>query len=420
MPVTVHTFVTSEPDSVAAIADLREQVTAADAAPDFIFAFYSCGYDDTLLHSFLQHWAPGVPVIGGSSGRGVMSNAGLGADSSIGLMTISDDTGSFGVAAAPLGPDPAATAETMIHAALASADATGELPELVWIYLVPGREEAVLEGLRRVVGDRCPIVGGSSASEVFGTPDLEGQPTSAPSGWRQLGPDGPMSDGLAVAVLFPSGGVRVSYQSGFEPIGDSGVITSLGHDGLGTGTSPNSGRHVRTIDDEPAAEVYDRWLGGELPADIAAHGGDISVRSALNPWGAVAGTVNGLTYFRLIHVDAVTDGGGLRTFAEVTKGSRIYAMRGSRPSLIHRAGRVAASAVSMLEGDGGQVAGALMVCCVGCRLAVGDEIAEIADSARVGFHGTPFLGCFTSGEQGPVVVESVHTNLMISAVVFGR
>lgn len=407
MSVTIQTFVTSEPDTAAAVADLRAQLADIGAAPNFIFAFYSCEYDDTVLHSFLRDWAPGVPVIGGSSGRGVMSDAGLGADHSIGLMTVSDEVGSFGVAAAQLGPDPAATAERTIHAALIAADATGELPELVWIYQAPGHEESVLEGLRRVVGDRCPIVGGSSTGVIR-------RSSVGGDGWRQFSADGPMVDGLVVAVLFPSGGVTVSYQSGFEPIGQSGIITGLGDE------EPDSGRHLLTIDGEPAAQVYDRWMGGELPEQVLSDGGDVSLISAWYPLGVAAGTINDLTYFRLIHVDAVTGVGGLRTFAAVGKGSRIYAMRGSRSSLISRAGRVATSAMSMLEGDGGQPAGALMIYCIGCRLAVGDEINDVATSARDGFGDAPFLGCFTAGEQGPVLVENLHANLMISAVVFGR
>jgi hypothetical protein len=416
MPVVIQTFVTSEPETGAALADLRQQLTEASSAPDFVFAFYSGEYDDVQVHGFLHDYAPGVPLIGGTSGRGVMSHAGLGAERSIGIMTITDDVGSFGVASAPLGDDPAATAEQTIHRALAAADATGELPELVWIYQAPGHEEEVLTGLRRVVGDRCPIVGGTAAGEAH-------------HDWRQLGTDGPLSGGLVVAVLFPSGGVSVSYQSGFEPTGDSGIVTGLRAGGAGPQAgdradepaSPrNIGRHIATIDGEPAAQVYNRWLGGRLPAEAMAEGGGIALLSAWYPLGAVAGDVDGLTYFRLLHIDSITRDGGLLTFAAVPEGSRVFAMRGSRSSLIHRAGRVANSAISTLEGEGGGAAGALMVYCIGCRLAVGDEITDVVQRAREGFGGAPFLGCFTSGEQGPVLVENVHANLMISAVVFGR
>lgn len=415
MPVAMHTFTTSEPGTAAALADLRHRLDEWGRTPDLLFVFYDGDYDDTALYHGLREQAPGAALIGGNSGQGVMSEAGVAADQSIGLLAISDPDGNYGVASTALGADPATAAEYALHAALRAADAEGELPDLVWIYQAPGREEAVLAGLRRVVGDRCPIIGGSSVNV-----STRRQP-------RQFGTNGPLSDGLVVGALFPSGGVTVSYQSGFEPTGDSGVITALGADDAGPhpddggqpGSSPASGRTIVTIDDEPAVDVYDRWMGGALPPETKANGGLIALSSAWFPLGDVAGDVDDLTYFRLVHVQSVTAGGGLHTYAAVAEGSRVYAMRGSRTSLIHRAGRVATTAISALEDQGGRPAGALMVYCIGCRLAVGDEIADVAERAREGFEHAPFLGCFTAGEQGPVLVENVHANLMISAVVFG-
>lgn len=429
MAVSIQIFVTSEPDTAVGVADLRAQLQSAAVHPHFVFAFYSGDHDDSLLHGMLAEYAPGVPMIGGSSGRGVMSGAGVEADRSMGLMAITDPDGWYGAACAPLGDDPAGTAEALVHRALADADAGGELPNLIWVYQAPDSEEDVLAGIARVVGDRCPVVGGSSAS---------GAPGAL---LRQLGPEGTLIGGLAIAVLFPSGGVSVSYQGGFEPTGEYGVATSpAGSAAARTGVSASaadadgssypldlsapaeraSSREITLIDGESAAAVYQRWTGGALSEQIVEGAGDVSLTSVWFPLGIAEGTIGGLTYFRLVHVNSVTRGGGLRTFASVPDGTRVYAMRGSRSSLIHRAGRVAGSAMSMMRGEGREPAGALMVYCIGCRMAVGDEIDEVAHCADDGFGGTPFLGCFTSGEQGPVLVSNAHANLMISAIVFGR
>src|SRR5690606_13853303 len=112
------------------------------------------------------------------------SQEGLAGPGSVGLLLVEDPEGDYGTAAVRLQGNVPDRAEEALHAALASAGCTGELPELIWIYQAPGQEEAVIEGLRRVVGDRCPIIGGSSADNT-----IEG-------GWRQLGPDGPIHDGL--------------------------------------------------------------------------------------------------------------------------------------------------------------------------------------------------------------------------------
>ena len=71
----------------------------------------------------------------------------------------------------------------------------------------------MIEGLRRVVGDRCPIIGGSAADNA-----VAGK-------WRQIGPDGPMNDGLVVGVVFSSGGIGFAFQGGYEPSGHNGVVT---------------------------------------------------------------------------------------------------------------------------------------------------------------------------------------------------
>lgn len=409
MPVEVQTFVTSCADTADALADLGAQLDAAAVRPDCIFAFYSSAYDDEALHLMLRTRFAGTPVIGGSSADGVMSQHGLAADTSIGLLTVTDPAGSYGVAAADLGDDPAGAAEKALYRALDAANASGELPELVWIYQHSGLEEAVLTGLRRVIGDRCPIVGGSSGIQA------------GAQRRRQLGPDGPMQHGVVVAALFPSAGLSFAYQSGFEPTGDSGIVTRLGKAAPGAdGVISGPDRHILEIDDRPAAEVYAHWAGGTLPDEKVRSGGSITAASAFWPLGVADSDAGSLTYFRLVHVDEISPERGLRTFAGVGVGTRVHALRGSKDSLISRGGRVAASAVTGLADEGVGAAGALMAYCVGCRLALGDDIARVPDAARLGFPSMPFLGCFTAGEQGHAMGCNVHSNLMISAVVFGR
>jgi hypothetical protein len=406
MPVEIQTFVTSASDTAEATADLQRKLSEWGHAANHLFVFYDGDYDDTALYHSLRAAAPGAALIGGSSGHGVMSDAGVAGDQSIGLLAISDPDGNYGVASAALGADPARSAEYTLHAALRAADAEGELPELVWIYQAPGQEEAVLAGLRRVVGDRCPIVGGSAASTVSGRQ-------------RQFGTSGPLSDGLVVGVLFPSGGVTVAYGGGFEPTGESGVVTGLDGD-TGQLDGVRRGRHILTIDGRPAAQVYNDWTGGELPAEAMTSGGFIAASSAWWPIGTVTGSASDLTLYRPVHVSTITPELGLITYAEVQEGVRVYAMRGTKPNLIQRAGRVANTALSELEDESRQPAGGLMVYCVGCRMAVGDDVYEVATCARDGFGHTGFLGCFTAGEQGPAMGVNVYANLMISAIVFGR
>jgi len=383
----------SHGDTETALGLLDAELAPNGIVPGMLFAFYGCGHDDRMLHQYLSARFPHAARMGGSSSGGLMTQDGLKGSNAIGLLMIEDD-GDFGVAAAPLGPDPAHTAEQLLLKALASCGCSGELPELIWIYQSPGSEEAVIEGLRRVVGDRCPIVGGSSADD-----DVSGR-------WRQLGPDGPMGDGLVVGVLLPSSPLGYAFQGGYEPAGHSGVVTA------------RAGRDILQIDGNPAAAVYNDWIGGRIDAQLS--GGAVLAQTTMFPLATDGGRADGVSHYRLIHPEMVTATGGLRTFCNVDIGARVYAMKGDRRRLADRAGGVAEQAAHMLAADRSRIAGALVVFCGACKLALGEEVERVSVAVANQLADTPFIGCFTFGEQGRMLDRNVHGNLMISAVVFSR
>jgi len=403
----LHVHAVCAGDTPTALALLDAELPAA-LAPRMVFVFYGCEHDDRHLHRHLRSRYPDAALLGGTSSGGVMTHRGVLDRHSVGVLLVEDDAGEFGVAAAPLGDDPAATAKHLLLQALADAGCSGQLPELIWIYQAPGREEAVIEGLRRVVGDRW-IVGGSSADD-----DLAGR-------WRQLGPEGPMQDGLVVGVLLPSSPMGCAFQGGYEPAGPSGIVTGIGyrtagHNGVVTATT---GREIVSIDEQPAAEIYNRWTGGRI-AEQLARGGPVLAETSMCPIAIDAGLIDGVSHFLLIHPESVGSGGTLRTFSNLEVGSRIHLMTGDRARLVDRAGRVVAQALRKLPPGHGGAAGALVVYCGGCRLAVGDEVALVRGAVVASLGAAPFIGCFTFGEQGHLLGRNVHGNLMISAVVFSR
>jgi hypothetical protein len=391
----------------AVLGDLDRQIGAASAS--FVYAFYACEHDDEAIRAYVARRFPDAALIGGTSCSGVMTESGLGGGGSIGLLMIDDQDGDYGVAAAEFGTDPGASARTALHAALADAGCPGELPELIWIYQAPGQEEAVIEGLRSVVGDRCPIIGGSSADDA-----VAGQ-------WRQLGPAGSLRNGVVVAVLFPSGGIGYAFQGGYEPAGPSGVVTRIGFDPAGDSgiVTQSRGRHIISIDNAPAAETYNRWIGDALGSKLQS-GGTILQETTMWPLALEAGQVAGVTHYLLVHPQEVGTDGSLKTFAAVEQGARIFSMRGDKQRLVERAGRVAEEAAARLPGGATALAGGLIVYCAGCMLAVDEAMPSVAREVRASFTDKPFLGCFTFGEQGLLMDRNVHGNLMISAIAFGQ
>lgn len=404
MTVEMHSYVAAGPDTARVLTELAGQMGEMDPLPQLAFVFYSFRHDDAAMTEFFQQYLPGVPLIGGTSSHGLVDRSGLRGGDPIGLLTITDADGSYGVGAAALGDDPAAAGEAALLQALDAADAAGELPELVWLFQTMGHEEEVLTGIKRVVGDRCPIVGGTAIDD-----DIAGQ-------WRLLGTAGTMRAGVVVAALFPSGGVSVTYQGGYEPTGAGGVVTEVGEPITADGTS----RLIVSIDGRPAAEVYDEWRGGILREGWRRTGQVIQSATAAAPLGVEVGVADGVSYFQLVHPAEVTASGELIVFTGVRAGTRLYVMRGSTEGLIRRVGLVVGTALAALGDSGPEVAGGLVIYCAGCRLAVGGAIDRVVAEFTDGFDGHPFLGAFTGGEQGPILGCAYHANLMISAVVFGN
>lgn len=413
--VEMRAVVAAGAETAAALSGLTAELAQGVALePDFVCIFHDSAHDAAAIFAFARQQFPRAAIMGGTSCAGVMSQHGIGGAGSVGLLLVEDPDGDYGTAGVALAGDIAGCAEQALHAALDAAGCAGELPELVWIYQAPGQEEAVIAGLRRVVGDRCPIIGGSSAdNEVAGA-------------WQQIGPAGAMTGGLVVGVLFSSGGIGFAFQGGYEPGGASGIVTAVGGDcgpagGLPSGVVTRArGRQLIAIDGQPAAEVYNRWIGGGLD-ELLADGGNILKQTTMFPVGIDAGKVEGITNYLLIHPDRILAGGALSTFAEIEEGTRLYSMRGNRGRLIQRAGKVAAAAAATLPGGSRSLAGGLVVYCAGCMLAVGEaDMPGVSTAISDSFGGMPFLGCFTFGEQGAMLGRNAHGNLMISAVAFGR
>ena len=402
MSVTLRTLIAAGNDPAATMAAFAQDVTRVDIVPDFIFCFYGCELKDDRILSILKDRFPNAAVLGGTSSNGIMSASGPAGKYSIGALLVSDPDGDYGVAAEPFGDDPKQTATEVLAAALSDADCPGELPELIWIYQAPGHEEAVLAGLREIVGDRCPIVGGSSADNLVS------------GNWRQLSDKGVLTNGIVVGVVFSSGGVSVAFEGGYEPTGATGIVTNVAGSGVVT---RHEGRHVLTIDDRPAAEVLNDWLDGAITAELEA-GGSILAATTLTPIGIDTGGDGKFAHYRLVHPASITNDRGFTTFATIESGTRLFSMRGDRRRLIDRAGRVAMIANEPLR-DSTELAGGLVVYCGGCMMAVGEEMGSVSQTLAQSFGSAPWLCCFTFGEQGPVLGSNMHGNLMISTISFG-
>jgi hypothetical protein len=400
---TIVRAATQTDDLIAVLErDLPEPIRRARA----VVVLYDVVHDPDALRAAVARLLPEAAVIGGSSNGGVLDSNGVAGPGAVGLWGLCDDDGDFGAASGDKGDDPAAAAERIMREAILAAGCPGQLPDLVWILQSPGREERVLDGLRRVVGDRCPVVGGSAADA-----DLSGR-------WTQFGPGAVHGDGLAVLAFFCSRCPEVHFRGGYEPAGVSGTVTRVSAaDTPGEAPSVDApGRILREIDGRPASAVYNDWTGGAI-ADAIPQGGKVLAQTSMFPLAVETGIEVGVTQYLLVHPEAVLPDGALTTFADVAPGAVVHAMTGSKDLLIQRAGTVTRQARA-LHGSDNPPLGALVIFCGGCRLALGEDWGRLAPEISAALDGAPFLVGFTFGEQGPSGGRNAHGNLMISAVVF--
>ncbi|WP_342616759.1 FIST N-terminal domain-containing protein [Rhodoferax sp. GW822-FHT02A01] len=366
--------------------------------PSLLFVYFTEHYSSDSILASMAILPPGVKVHGCTSCQGVMTQDGVhGVDGpAIALFGIQDVEGAYGVGAHAQGGNPRDAAMAALTLALADADRPGELPDLIWFNAPPGQEESILLGMQEVVGVDTLIVGGSAAdNQVAGR-------------WRVLTRDIADGDSLVVSVLFPSCRIGCSFQSGYSPCGPRGVVTSA------------SGRVVHTIDDEPAAQVYNKWTRGLIDAALPM-GGNVLFVTSLSPLGRVAGRVGDISYFTLSHPEMVLADGSLRLFTEVQLGQELFLMEGSKETLIARAARVTEAAIALDSFSSEAVLGVVMVYCAGCMLTVQDRMSQVVDALNQTLNGKPFIGIFTFGEQGSVLRGGTsHGNLMISSLVFSN
>ncbi|MEM8841688.1 MAG: FIST N-terminal domain-containing protein [Pseudomonadota bacterium] len=386
-------------DTGLALDDVIHQLGIAGfQEADFLSAHFSHGYDVATIGDRLGGRA-GTSLHAGSSCLGVMSNSGMisAQGNGLGVFAIKDPEGSYGTGMAPFDGDPRAAARAAITQALDAADRPGEAPDLVWLTASPGTEEQVLRGITDEVGENVPIVGGSAADN-----DISGA-------WKISDGRDCLGEGVVVSVLFPSTRLSIAYQSGYAPTQRTGIVTGA------------AGRRLSAIDGRPAAEVYGQWTGGDVvPRGLDAPAMILS-ESTFTPLGRHAGDVAEVPFYLLSHPAAVHPDGSIDLFTDIAEGEEVTLMQGAADSLTSRAGRVAAFAAARgrLARDG--IAGALVIYCGGCMLAVNERMDEVARGIDQALGGAPFLGIFTFGEQGPILDGyNAHGNLMISCVTLAR
>ena len=381
-----------------AYADLEQKL---GGTPSWMTVHCTCQHSGDVITATLEEVAPGVPFQGGTSCLGIMTEEGFHSDQgiSLGLFGILDPDGiySIGHAESKGKAYSRQAGNTAITNALTKADRK-KAPTIVWITCAPGDEEAILAGVEDGLGKaNIPIIGGSSADN-----SVEGK-------WYQITNNQTLYNGVVVTVMYPSRPIRYAFDNSYIPTMHKGTITKA------------SGRTVFEINHRPAADVYNEWTMGRI--DEHLDGGNILSPSTLYPLGRTTVRAQGATFYQLSHPEAVLKDRALSLFTKAESGEEIVLMESSTQDLIYRVNKVTSKALGgktlPIAAPKSQIAGALIIYCAGCMLAVQNEMQEVANQFSKALGGQPFLGVHTFGEQGCAFLgENTHANLMMSMIIF--
>ena len=266
----------------------------------------------------------------------------------------------------------------------------------ILVHATPGFEERVLEGLAEVdAAAGVPVFGGSAADD-----DLSGK-------WSVFLGREVVSEGVLLVAFASDRDVKGAFVSGYFGTKRSGRVTRA------------EGRTVYAIDDRPAAEVLDEWMGGALAA-ARAEGGIVLAETTLSPVGRVVDRTHGVTRYLLSHPHLVNaSDGAVSFFTDMSNGDEVELMMATRGSLMDRVDHVVRRA---RRGAKTALAGGVLIYCGGCVGAIEESTDEVSARFGAGIGGAPFVGAATFGEIGTFesgrTREPMHGNLMCDTILF--
>ncbi len=371
--------------------------------PDWVIVFHTGSVPPEFAQQVAKTAFPNTAIHGCSSSSAVFGGDGLVEDPGIGVLAITDPGGAFGTGHASFAQlAPADAACRAVEQALTAADRSGAIPDFIWLSAVPGCEEAVIAGIEQVVGISVPIVGGSAALNGLG-----GTPENPERTGRCVvfDHDTTIDDGLLLSVGFVTERVCHGFFGGYRATEKTGIVTAA------------EGRVLLTIDEQPAAQVYNRWSDGLIAAEVA-NNGEVVIQTTMSPIGVTVGHVGTAPLYGLVHPVQVANG-ALRVHTVVPEGSRVTLMTGDQDILVHRTAELVERTRALFNVSAPRAMGGLVSYCAACAGPLAERGAEMIDLVRDALGGAPFLGGFFFGEQGRFWHNrNAHANLMVSLLLF--
>jgi hypothetical protein len=331
------------------------------------FAYASVAYDLGKTLAGIAEELPGVPIIGNTSFTGVVTPDGFigGDDSFVGIMALSGDSLTVGVAGSAKEVDARTTGRAVALEAMKKAGRT-TAPDFFYMAASPGEEEFYIKGISDVIG-RVPFFGGSAADNT-----IAGE-------WSLYTHDAIFADGVTVAFFY---GISMTnlLTGAYRETRDVGIISKV-----------RDNRVLEEIDGVPAVKKYAQWAGVD-PETLK--GGNLLVYTINSPLG-IKDRLGDLVAIR--HPMNGNDDYSMNIGANLTEKTAVIRMEATVDELIETASSTLEKLKTKMDG---KAAAYHLVHCGGRRAGIGDRIGEVAEAVKKAAGDVPFIMEFTFGEYG--------------------
>lgn len=388
---------------------------AQNRQPDLLIIFPTSGSDlRSLLSEARILLGKGTRVFGGTSdSRAVMTNSGFikaagrgylekkGARHALAVMTITSKNMVFGVGAAGLSAhsSPQEAAGAALFKAMENAGKTSDdRPKITLTMSTYGIGDEVVQGIEDVLGKEAVVLGGTTGGPKFAV----------------VGGDDVYDEGISMAVMYTDLPVGWAFEGGFD-VGDmpSGIATRV------------DGHAILEIDNRPALDIYDEWLGGRIKRLQEEFGDPTVVKDmlSLNPICRQYTSSSGHNYFLYSHPwpkDDKLQEKAIMTSTKIRAGERVFLSQGTWEQLMNRIGNLPKTARTHGEiGPGRKPLFGIAFLCGGVMGTIPEnEREKLSFLINYANDNVLFISVFTWGEQGHFSeVGNKHGNLLTSFLV---
>ncbi len=370
-----------EEDSFTAGKEAAEQSREKlGGSPDVLIVFASPRFDHRPLLEGISSVTPDTPMVGGTT-AGEISTAGFATQSVVILAMASHSLRFITGLGQHLINREYACSEALVDDLRRKTSLEDALSLLVFPNGLGGDGVKIIEGLYHVLGKDFEIIGGCLGDDAkfentFQFYNGKVYRDSMP-GLLILGKEG-----------FLTG---IGVRSGFESIGNRFYCTE------------SAGNVVIKFDDEPALELYKKFLGEERSKRLPGICPDY-------PFGLIDDrvSISGKEYFQLRAGMSVDHENNTITLAgSIPEGSALTLTTASRGDIINGARLAALQARACLMGAKPEAI--LMFSCIGRKDVLGRRTSEEIDAVRqVLGQDVPIAGFYTYGEIGPTDKMTPH------------